>query len=204
MQYQIISSGSKGNCVIINDVMVDCGLSFKAIKQYLYDIKILLITHAHSDHVNRKTIAAIKKQFPKIKIVGNYEVHQKHGTGVICNAGYETVIKPYRFYPFIAPHDVLCYGYAWTFEDQNIIYCTDTYSMENAPSDRKYDYIFLESNYDEAKMKTIDGNSNKYGYNVVRSAMRHLSTKKCKEFYYMNRRNKDSKLIELHKSERFY
>jgi len=27
MNYKIVSSGSKGNCVLVNDVLIDCGVS---------------------------------------------------------------------------------------------------------------------------------------------------------------------------------
>ena len=67
MQYEIISTGSKdGNCVIINDVMVDCGVPFSKIKKQLYDIKYLLITHTHGDHSNIKTLQQITAQFPNL------------------------------------------------------------------------------------------------------------------------------------------
>ena len=61
MHYEIISTGSKGNSVIINDIMVDCGVAFKRLKEYLYDIKYLLLTHIHSDHIKPTTLKRIKK-----------------------------------------------------------------------------------------------------------------------------------------------
>ena len=37
------------------------------------------------------------------------------------------------FIPLNYFHDVLCYGFTWSFDGQEIIYATDTSSMENAP-----------------------------------------------------------------------
>ena len=66
------------------------------------------------------------------------------------------------------------------------------------------DYMFLESNYDERKLKELAKQYRTKGYDPALSNLRHLSTQKCKEFYYVNRRDKDSVLIELHMSKRFY
>jgi ribonuclease BN (tRNA processing enzyme) len=202
MDYKIISSGSKGNCVIINDVMVDCGVPFRQIKQHLYDIKYLLLTHIHSDHINKKTLQLINQEFPKIKVIGNFEVHQTWNCNIIANAGFRVETDDYIFFPFECFHDVLCYGYVWEFEGKRIIYCTDTGSLENAP-DFKYDYFFIESNHDEKKLEKAR-NEYKGSYNPYLSGKRHLSTQAAKGFYYQYRRNIDSEFIELHKSERFY
>src|SRR4051812_11316216 len=107
MDYSIISTGSKGNCVIINkNIMVDCGVAFRSIKKYLYDVKYLLLTHTHSDHINRKTIQLIAEEFPKIIIIGNHEVHQVWNCSFIANAGFDIVTEDYTFTPIEALHDV--------------------------------------------------------------------------------------------------
>jgi ribonuclease BN (tRNA processing enzyme) len=203
MNYKILSSGSKGNCVIINDnIMIDCGIAFNKMKNELYGIKYLLITHVHSDHLNKVTLEQIMRKFPTIKIIGNYEVHQAFFTHVIANAGFDVVTEDYIFTPFEAVHDVLTYGYVFNVGDKRIIYCTDTAHMNNAPKG-KYDYFFIESNHDERKLEEAR-NEWKGGYNPYLSGKRHLSTQAAKNFYYSNRRSAQSEFIELHKSSRFY
>lgn len=202
MNYNIISSGSKGNCVIINDIMVDCGVGFKEIKEFLYDIKYLLITHTHSDHLNKVTLQQILKKFPTIQVIGNYEVHEAFFTHKIANAGFDIITENYTFHPFLCPHDVLCYGYTWSFSGQDIIYATDASTLEYAP-DKKYDYFFLESNHDEAKLEAAR-DEHRGSYNPFLSGKRHLSTQACKAFYYIHRNSAASELIELHQSKRFY
>lgn len=203
MNYRIIASGSKGNAVLINDVMVDCGIAFSKLKDYLYDVKVLLLTHIHSDHIKPSTLKRIKQEFPHINIVGNYEVAQVFGVDHIINVGYPLELKDYVFEAFECSHDVLTYGYIWSFDNYEIIYATDTNSLDNAPK-KKYDFLFLESNYDEIKLEKARGKVKTYGYDPYASGLRHLSTKDCKTFYYLNRRDRASELIELHKSERFY
>lgn len=202
MKFKILASGSHGNCVIINDVMMDSGVPFNKIKNELYEIKYLLLTHIHTDHIRPATLELIKSQFPRITIIGNYEVHREFGVDVIANAGFEVATDDYVFFPFECVHDVLTYGFTWTFEDNEIIFATDTSTMENAP-EGPYDWLFLESNHCEKKLEMAIG-ENKGSYNPYLSGKRHLSTQGAKSFYYMNRRNKDSKFIELHRSSRFY
>lgn len=147
------------------------------------------------------TYNRIKKDFPHIEIMGNYDVAYTVPVDIITNNSVEYTLKKYRITPFEGLHDVPCQGFSVSFDDVSIIYVTDTASLENAPK-QKYDYLFLESNHDENILKTIS--NSKHGYDAIAGAMRHLSTQKCKAFYYINRRNKESKLIELHQSERFY
>lgn len=202
MNYKIIQSGSQGNCVVINDVMIDCGVPYKKIKAELYNIRFLLITHVHTDHFDLNTYLKIRKDFPRIKTIGNYEVHQKCGVDYISNSGYIVQSKPYEFLPFDCVHDVYCQGFLWVHEGKSIIYATDTSSLEHAPK-IKYDHLFLESNHDEKKLE-LAINERKGDYSPFSNGMRHLSTQKCKTFYYLNRRGRNSELIELHKSDRFY
>lgn len=203
MHYEIISTGSKGNCVIINDVMVDCGVPFKLIKEHLYDIKYLLLTHIHTDHIREATLKNIKKMFPRITIIGNYEVHQLFGVHIIANTSIPIELDGYTFHAFECVHDVLTYGYVFESNGKTVIYATDTSNLNNAPK-IKYDYMFIESNHDEKKLNMLLYGKVNYGYNAYAGAKRHLSTQKAKAFYYSNRRDKDSKLIELHMSSRFY
>ena len=182
--------------------MIDCGVPISKIRKKLYKIRTLIVTHNHSDHINSKTYQTIRKQFPRIKTIGNYEVHQIHGVDIIANAGIEIKRGEIVYLPFEAPHDVLNYGYVWSVGGERIIYATDLWTMENAP-EGPFDWFFIESNHDEKKIEQVM-DKRAYGYDSWRAAKRHLSTQAAKGFYYTNRRNKDSKFIELHKSSKFY
>lgn len=201
MYYEVIASGSKGNSVLIDDVMVDIGIPFGKLKPYLYKVKYIIITHIHTDHLKMTTYKQIKKLFPYIKFIGNWQVAQTVQVDYIANAGYQIITDDYVFNPIELVHDVVCYGYWWQSEYGNIIYATDTNNMDNAPDDVQFDYIFLESNHSESKIKKAKATR---GYDPKISALRHLSTFKSKEFYYTHRRDATSEWIELHKSERFY
>lgn len=185
-------------------MMFDIGLPYKKIKDYLYDIKYIFITHRHTDHVNRATVKRILKDFPRIKIIGNYDVSDLIRLDYLV--GDETVLgfKDRNVRAFKCIHDVPCSGYVVEIKGFTLIYATDTHSLENAPK-VKYDYFFIESNHDEKKIELArNGSYKKYGYNVYKGAKRHLSTQRSQLFYFLNRRDKDSEWVELHKSRRFY
>lgn len=48
MNYEIVSTGSKGNFVIINEsIAIDIGVPFKRIAPYAKNLKLVLLTHVH-------------------------------------------------------------------------------------------------------------------------------------------------------------
>lgn len=49
MRYDILDSGSKGNCIIVEDFLaLDIGISYKKIFPYLKKIKLIFISHSLS------------------------------------------------------------------------------------------------------------------------------------------------------------
>lgn len=49
MTYEIISSSSQGNCIIINNFfMLDCGVPYNKVKNKLKNIKLIFISHSHT------------------------------------------------------------------------------------------------------------------------------------------------------------
>lgn len=204
INYKIIGSGSSGNSVLIGDMLFDVGLPYGKIKPYLKDVRYIFITHRHSDHLKMPTVRYIKRDYPKIVWIGSWDV----ATRIVLNhvIGDTTVLKfkdrTIKCFPCV--HDVPCHGYVVEVKGARFIYATDTSTLEHAPK-LKYDYMFIESNHDESKIRAIMGKAKKlYGYDAWENAMRHLSTQKSKAFYYIHRRSKDSEWIELHKSGRFY
>ncbi len=201
----MVATGSKGNFVRINDIAIDCGISFKRMKDELYKCRSLFITHAHSDHLKPETLAQIRKEFPRIRVYANADVAYRVPVDKIIGSNpIEIPRSNVTVYPVEGVHDVQVTGFIFKWNDgTTAFYATDTARVEN-PTDEKFDYVFLESNYDERKLRELAKKYARHGYNPLDSSVRHLSTQKCKNFYYANRRSKESELIELHMSERFY
>ena len=203
LDYNIIATGSTGNAVRIESIMFDCGIAFNKMKTDLYKVDTLLITHAHSDHIKPSTFERIRKEFPSITICANADVAYRYDVDIVVGGKPFKLRKHRTVIPFEGVHDVPVTGYILQMKGLNILYMTDTAKV-TAPDDIPLDYVFLESNFDERKLKEQAKRYRRHGYDPYLSVTRHLSTQKCKEFYFVHRRNEDSKLIELHQSHRFY
>lgn len=201
LDYHIIGSGSRGNAVRIEDIMIDCGMPYRDMKEELNKCRLLFITHKHGDHIRRETLGRIKKHHKQIKIAGNYQVAELHGVDIITGVKPLST-KKWKMAPFEVPHNVLCQGIVINFKTGiDVIYVTDSAGTKTWP-DEKFDYLFIESNHDDTKLRMAD--KNRYGYDYISGAKRHTSYQESKAYYYLHRKGRESEWIELHKSERFY
>ncbi len=67
MTCDVIATGSKGNAVVLNGkYLFDCGVPMGKLKSALKNIRVVFLTHIHSDHFNRGTISRIHLHRPSI------------------------------------------------------------------------------------------------------------------------------------------
>lgn len=203
LNYNIIGSGSSGNAVRIENIMFDAGLPFSEMEEDLYKCDALILTHIHSDHIKPQTLNHILKAFPRIKVYGNPSVAYKYPVNEVIGTLPFSVKGDIEITPFPAVHDVENTGFMIKLNDMDILYITDTAEV-NIPKDAKFDWFFIESNYDEVKLREVGKKYERGSYNPLDSQYRHLSTQQAKGVYYTHRKSKESQFIELHKSRRFY
>ena len=162
MTYNIINSGSDGNCTIINDIIaIDLGVSYKKLAPYVKQLEIVFLTHEHGDHFNKKTIKRLAKERPMLRFgccewlldklleleidrkrIDVYEIGKKYNYG-------RFQIIPLKLY-----HDVPNCGYRVFMDNEKLIYCTDTYTLEGIKA-IDYDYYLIEGNYEnEEELKS--------------------------------------------------
>lgn len=158
MDYRIIDSGSRGNAVIFNDVvMVDCGVPFKKVVPYLHQLQLVLLTHIHSDHFNRTTIKRLAAERPTLRWgcpwwlvgpllscgVGPVQIDMLKGDVENCYFGFVAIT------PFELEHDVPNCGYklVFAYPVESAIYATDTCSLPDLDCLKGCDYYFIEANY---------------------------------------------------------
>lgn len=208
MNYQIISTGSKGNAVLIGGyVLIDCGVSFKSLQAIYKDIKIVLLTHIHGDHFKRSTIKRLAKERPALRFgCCTWLVADLVACGVSKeNIDVFEVGKVYRYKnpalkinPIKLYHDVPQCGYRLTLDNQKVIYATDTAHLDGITA-RNYDLYMIEANYtDEDLQERISRKQADGGYiyenNVV---YRHLSKEQADAFLFDNM-GANSEYVYLH------
>lgn len=206
MNYKIVSSCSTGNAVIIRDfVLVDCGVSFKRLEKYYKNLKLVLLTHIHSDHFKKETIKRLAFERPTLRFACcewllepllECGVQRKNIDILIIGTKYD--YKLLKVVPIKLYHDVPQCGYRIIFDDYKVIYMTDTKTVEGI-SAKDYDLYLIEGNYDEdeieERIKEKQANC-EYAYEF-RVKDSHLSIQQASEFLMKNMSEK-SEYVFMH------
>ena len=201
MNFKIIGSGSDGNAVVIEDaILIDCGVTFKSLKEYYKKLEIVLLTHIHSDHFNKATIKKLAGERPTLRF-GCCEWLVKEL--VECGVNKKNIdvyeiskIYSYRYFkviPVILYHDVSQCGYKLKINGNKLIYATDTNKIDHIKA-KNYDYYFIEGNY-ENEEELHNRSDNDYYEKRVKET--HLSKVKAMEWLLKNM-GENSKYIFMH------
>ena len=194
MRYEVISTGSKGNAVVINNVLIDCGVPFSAVKPIHRNINLVLLTHIHSDHFRPSTIRRLAAERPTLRFgCGKWLVKTLFEVGVsphridVYDMGREYVYKGFRVKPFILYHDVPNCGYRLFFGSEKVFYATDTGTLDGITA-KEYDYYFIEANYktDEMRERIAEKKGNGEFAYEKRVIHEHLSMEQANNFVYKN------------------
>lgn len=184
MKYKIIATGSQGNAVILNDIiLIDCGVPFKALAEDYRNIKIVMLTHKHNDHFRKSTIKRLAAERPTLRFaccewllndLVNCNVPKENidvlDIGLMYNYGTFKV-SPIKLY-----HDVPQCGYRVFFGDKKAIYATDTEHLDGITA-KNYDLYLIEANYTEDDLRArikAKQEAGEYSYEMDASR-RHLS-----------------------------
>ena len=159
MKYEIIGSSSKGNSIVVEDILLlDCGVTYKKIKSYLNKIKLIFISHIHKDHLLPSTIKQIAYNYPTIKFITSshgvveklYEngVNKKNIYFMKENKWYSLGILDFRLEPLVHDVDNYCIKVKFNTINKKMIYIVDTANVNNIEA-KNYDLYLIESNYRE-------------------------------------------------------
>lgn len=201
MNFKIINSGSDGNGLILEDtILVDCGVSFKKLNDYYKQLKIVLLTHIHGDHFNKKTISKLAVERPTLRFgCCKWLVEDLIECGVnkknidIFEIGKIYDYKGFKVIPIKLYHDVPQCGYKLKLGKNKLIYATDTNSLEHITA-KNYDYYFVEGNYEDDDELHNRAVSDFYENRVKKT---HLSKVKATE-WLMKNMGDNSKYIFMH------
>ena len=211
MKLCVLSSGSEGNCTYIETkkykILIDAGSTLKYITEklseinvLLSDINIILITHAHGDHVN--SVGKIYRRY-------NNDIYMTDKIYEEINPKVKKVITKYlnideflpaldiKITPIKTSHDNLdSQGFIVEEDDKSIVYITDTgYINQKYHNILKNKNVYImESNHDPEKL--MEGRKNHHIKNRVVGDVGHLSNQQAAG-YLKKFVGKDSKLIIL-------
>lgn len=193
--FEIIASGSQGNAVVLNNtVLVDCGVSYRALTEYIPKLQLVLLTHIHSDHFRRGTIRRLAMERPMLRFgCCQWLVAPLLETGVSAtNIDVMAFDAMYRYpicevIPVPLCHNVPNCGYKVHFQTGKVIYATDTNNLDgiSAPG---YDLYLIEANYEDEDIKeriSAKKEAGEYAYEM-QVLKNHLSKAKCDAFIYRN------------------
>lgn len=206
--YQIIKSGSKGNCVIYhNSIVVDIGIPFALIKKHLETIKIVLLTHEHRDHLNIQTLKRMQQEKPKIRIGCCFYLKEKLNGLRNVDVFHFGNIYNYNLFkvmPGKLYHDVPNCFYRIFKNNTKIFHATDTAHLKGITA-KNYDLYAIEHNYCEERAVEIIEAARKAGKytHVMGSIKSHLSEQQSHR-WLMDNMSKNSQIIRLHESDTFF
>ena len=213
MKVSVLSSGSKGNCTYVetnnHKILIDIGTSSLYVEKSLKsigiepnEIDIILITHAHIDHVNGLKVYS-KKYNPQVYISNKILKESNLNIEKISNEEEININSDIKIKSIRLSHDVAdIKGYVIEENNESMVYITDTgYINEN-----NFEYIknknlyVFESNHDIEKLM----NNPKYPHHTkirILSDTGHLSNKDSA--YYLSKLigDKPHHIILAHLSE---
>jgi L-ascorbate metabolism protein UlaG (beta-lactamase superfamily) len=202
--YNIISSGSKGNCVIyLKSIAIDCGVPYSLIKSHINDLQIVLISHQHSDHLNISTMQKLAFERPGIRF-GIGEFLKPFFDGIrnvdILEAGKLYDYGTFQISPVKLFHDVSNFGYRIFKDDIKILHCTDSGHLQGIEA-KNYDLYAIESNYDEETINELIASKEANGEFAYQKGVKnsHLSEQQARDFIFKNR-GENSKVLRLHET----
>lgn len=206
MNYNIISTGSQGNAVVVNNhILIDCGVTFKALKGVYKDLQIVLCTHIHTDHFKPQTLKRLAKERPTLRFgCCQWLVKPLVDAGIpkqsidVYEIGKIYDYKAFKVSPIKLYHNAQNCGYRVFASGEKAIYATDTGHLQGITA-KDYDLYMIEANYDEDDLeqriieKTAAG---QYCYELY-VAERHLSHTQASEWLMQNMSAK-SEYVFLH------
>ena len=198
MEYSIIATGSTGNAVLLGgDILIDCGVPFCMLRQYLRQIKLVLLTHIHGDHFNPSTIKTLHYMRPALRFcTPPWLADTLERIGVSKDA--VDVARPAErcFLRYGAdlcvrcgeiPHDVP--NCCWHIQrgGERAFYATDCGTMDGIKA-RGYDLYLVEANHTQAELAARLAEKEQRGEYAYerRAAEVHLSQEQAMDWLWEN------------------
>lgn len=211
MTCDILATGSKGNAVLLNrSILVDCGVPYKLLSkdpEHIGHLKLVLLTHAHGDHINPVTVKRIHSERPSVRFVcGPWMVSVLLDAGVPARNIDSLELNTWYYYgeslhikcvPLL--HDVPNCGWDLRMNGETVFYATDCGTLQGVDAPCR-DLYLVEGNYKEDELKQriqekAERNEFSYEWRVEHF---HLSEEQALAFLARNA-GPSSKYVLIHK-----
>lgn len=215
LHLHILGSGSKGNCALVEGpeglIMIDNGFSRKRVIERMgalglaeSDVRALVLTHEHSDHVSGIEVWCKRWEGPMFSSVGT-PAQRKYLAALPfseVNPGSSFDIAGIHVTTFATSHDVVNpMGFRFDCAGDAIGYATDTGTLSadalSALSDTRI--LALESNHDVPMLRT--GSYPRYLQDRIISECGHLSNEQAAEAARQIVTERCEHLIAMHISQ---
>ena len=204
IEYHVIASGSSGNAVVINgEILIDCGVPMKKLREsgYIKSLKLVLLTHEHGDHFNTATVRALHKERPALRwgccewmVVPLLKACVKASQIDIVEAtepGSTSKALIYNNLAIVSPvaliHDVPNCGWEIHHGRESLFYATDTSALDHIEA-KDYDYYLIEANHIRTEIEARIAEKQargEFSYEV-RAAQNHLSQEQALDWLARN------------------
>lgn len=210
MTFEVIATGSQGNAVTLgDDVLIDVGVPYYRIAHIVPTLKLVLLTHRHTDHFSLTTVKRLHKERPSLRF-GCCEWMVPHLVSAGVPLYLIDIYNPVdgRIYtyksglicvsPFPLYHDVENCGYKIIYHKKKVLYATDTSTMDGVVA-RGFDLYLIEANHTEDELADRIRRKTEAGEYVYehRVESTHLSRESADAWLCMNA-GRNSEVIYLH------
>ena len=210
MKYNVISSSSSGNAIIVDDILaLDVGVAYKKIKPYLDKVRIIFISHVHKDHLLPATVKMVAYNFPNIKFVCGSEyvvtrlvldcnVSEKNIYVLKKDTWFDLGLLKVKIQELV--HDTPNYLLKFEIKGKKGIYIVDTENVKGIKA-KDYDLFLIESNYKEEILQNhiMNCENDDELFYLKRVPNTHLSYQQANSFLIENM-GRNSQFEYIHKS----
>lgn len=180
MDINVISTGSKGNAILLDGrILIDCGVTYKALEPYVKGIELVLLTHVHSDHAKKSCIHRLAKERPGLRFAcGNWmapllimeKVSPRKIDIIPENTWMEYQALGVKVMQQPTLHDVPNCCWHIAINGEKAFYATDMSTLEGIEA-KEYDLYLIEANrgsedLDEAIRKKLKAGEFSYELRV--------------------------------------
>lgn len=209
MEVNVIASGSSGNSVLLGEsVLIDVGVTYKAIEPYVRNIKLVLCTHQHGDHFKKSCVRRLAKERPNLRFAcGSWMVPLLIMEKVSPRRIDVIPENKWMNYGSIGVkvkqqstlHDVLNCCWHIDINGEKAFYATDMGTLEGIEA-KDYNLYMIEANREEDELEETIKRKRESGEFVYESRVKgtHFMVEQANKFLSDNM-SEDSEYVFLHK-----